>query len=56
MPQAEKDEWERENAPESGWRPGLTHLRLAQDEDVHIWPASGQNLPGKRRNPTAIAG
>ena len=35
MPQVEKDGMGGESAPERQWRPGLTHLRLAQDDEAN---------------------
>ena len=33
--QVEKDGMGGESAPERQWRPGLTHLRLAQDDEAN---------------------
>lgn len=35
VPQVEKDGMGGESAPERQWRPGLTHLRLAQDDEAN---------------------
>lgn len=53
VPQAEKDGMGGESAPERQWRPGLTHLRLAQDEDASTGQLGWSEPAGEEAKPNS---